>query len=219
MWISDRLIALKLDPPSNFVDLMALAYDFAKGAAEMPLDDEQREAVTMGLAFLHALVFTPPEALAHDTGVMASDLQDFAAFVKEFREETDRGAALVGAALIDFRLERLLHNHLLDGEITNRLLSNSADAPLGSFSSRAKMCYALGLLTRVEYEECDIIRRVRNRFAHQLHGLTFVDQQITDWCKNLKATVVEAGAARQRFVNSVISLCMVLWYAPHTLLR
>jgi mannitol operon repressor len=32
------------------------------------------------------------------------DIKDFTNFLKEFQEETDRGAALVGAAIIDHRL-------------------------------------------------------------------------------------------------------------------
>ena len=35
---------------------------------------------------------------------LRADIRDFAAFVHEFRSETDRGAALVGAALIDQKL-------------------------------------------------------------------------------------------------------------------
>jgi len=161
------------------------------------------------------LTFTPPESLQCIGDHIAIDLRDFAAFVKEFRAETDRGAALVGAALIDSRLEQLLHGHFLNDDIADKLLSNSSDSPLSRFSARIDLCYALGLITKVEYEECVIIRRVRNRFAHKLHGLTFERQQIADWCSNLKSMPYEkCGAARQRFVNSVITLCMVLWHRP-----
>jgi hypothetical protein len=38
----------------------------------------------------------------------ADDLDDFAAFAKEFQAETERGAALVGAAMIDEMLEDML---------------------------------------------------------------------------------------------------------------
>ncbi len=42
------------------------------------------------------------------------DLKYFSEFLKEFQEETDRGAALVGAALIDDRLGRLLKAHFVE---------------------------------------------------------------------------------------------------------
>lgn len=100
------------------------------------------------------------------------DANYFSEFLKEFQAETDRGAALVGAALIDDRLERLLRSHFLEAKESSELL-NGANAPLGNFSARIKAAYCLGLITDLECHECDVIRRVRNEFAHKLHGLTF----------------------------------------------
>jgi len=74
------------------------------------------------------------------------DREYFAEFLKEFQEETDRGAALVGAALIDTRLERLLCSHLLSTPVAQELVTGG-NAPIGPFSSRIKMSYALGLIT------------------------------------------------------------------------
>lgn len=145
------------------------------------------------------------------------DLKIFSDFLKEFQSETDRGAVLVGAAFIDDRLERLLISHLLDSTISKELVSGN-NAPLGTFSSRIKMNYALGLITELEFKECEIIRRIRNEFAHSIHGMSFKNQKIHSMCLNLKANTPDGARfsndARQLFINSVISVLMSLWYRP-----
>ncbi len=143
------------------------------------------------------------------------DLKYFSSFLSEFQKETDRGAALVGAALIDSRIERLLVSHFVDKKVAKELL-NGGSAPLGSFSAKIKLCYALGLITEIEYKECDTIRKIRNEFAHEVHGLTYESQNIKDLCSNLKANTPsgDRSSARSLFINSVVLTSLSLWYRP-----
>ena len=145
------------------------------------------------------------------------DIKYLSEFLKEFQSETDRGAALVGAALIDDRLERLLRSHFIDGKEANDLLGTGS-APIGSFAARTKAAYCLGLITELEFKECNIIRRVRNEFAHQVHGLDFSNDKLSDLCGNLAANTPDGahfgGDARQLFINSVILTSLALWYRP-----
>ena len=141
------------------------------------------------------------------------DVEYFSGFLEEFQNETDRGAALVGAALIDQRLERLLKFHFIECKESKEVLSGG-NAPLGSFSSRIKIAFCLGLITELEYKECDYIRRIRNEFAHKVHGLTFNDNKVHDLCKNLKANNPGSHSARGYFINSVILTSLALWYRP-----
>jgi len=145
------------------------------------------------------------------------DLKYFSEFLAEFQAETDRGAALVGAALIDTRLDALLRSHFVKSKAVEDLM-DAGNAPLGTFSARIKMAHALGLVTDLEFSECEIIRRVRNMFAHGVHGLTFKDQRLSDLCNNLKANTPDGqrfdGNPRRLFINSVIILSLALWYRP-----
>lgn len=145
------------------------------------------------------------------------DVKYFSEFLKEFQVETDRGAALVGAALIADRLKRLLSSHLIDCKESEEIL-NGNNAPLAAFNARIRMAYCLGIITNLEYKECDIIRRVRNEFAHKVHGLTFQDDRVRDLCNNLKANTPDGkrfgGDPRQLFINSVILTSLALWYRP-----
>lgn len=71
-------------------------------------------------------------------------MKDFSRFLEEFQGETDRGAALVGAALIDLRLSETLRAFLVDGPSARVLLKDSVAGPLGSLGARILACYALG---------------------------------------------------------------------------
>jgi mannitol operon repressor len=222
IWWSDRINALKGSVSGNFIDTIAevhamLSQFIHERAVEISaLEDGQRSLFLKVLPYLHDVALSPPpNHLSEDAPERTRDLEDFLAFVREFNKETDRGAALVGASLVDNRLEQLLHAHFVNGAIANELLSKSANSPLNRFGARIQLSYALGLITKVEYREAEIIRRIRNAFAHRLHGLSFDDQQIAAWCRNLKSMPYESlGPPRQRFINSVITLCMVLWYRP-----
>ena len=145
------------------------------------------------------------------------DLKYFSEFLTEFQKETDRGAALVGAALIDTRLEALLRSHFIKSKVVEDLIEGG-NAPLATFSSRIKFAYALGLITQLEFAECEIIRRVRNSFAHSVQGLTFQEQKLSNLCNNLKANTPDGkrfdGNPRQLFINSVVLLSLALWYRP-----
>ncbi len=215
-WMS-RSGLLFADPPSSFVDLVVEYYEVlekGKAAAAQEIDTRMPEVLRLMQRALHALVFTPPKRTVTDAEA-ANDLRDFAAFVSELRNESDRGAALVGAAVIDSRLQRLLASHLVaDAEAQAIVTEDSPSAPLGTFSARIQTCYALGLITAGERNECNIIRGVRNKFSHRLHGLKFSDQSIADRCGNLKALGKGGVTPRQNFIDATLMLCMVLWYRP-----
>jgi mannitol operon repressor len=215
--LKDQLAAFLSNPASVFVDWTVKFAEAAEEDLTKPqsvLNEAQRAMLPLVTIYFHRIVFSPPETVEITPKKAAEELRALATFSKEFNGETDRGAALVGAALVDNRLEELLRAHLADNPVSEDLLTGGATAVLGSFSARIKMCYALGLITKLEYEECEIVRKVRNAFAHRLHGLSFADQQVTDWCKNLRASPTSELVARKRYINSIMTMCMVLWYRP-----
>jgi mannitol operon repressor len=147
--------------------------------------------------------------------VRPEEVKGFSEFLQEFQKETDRGAALVGAALLDSRLRWLLVQHFIESGVTEELL-DGGNAPLGAFRSKIKLTHALGLITGLEFQEAQLIRKVRNEFAHQLHGLSFDSAYIASLCSNLKANTPggDGGSPRWLFINSVIHLTLALWHRP-----
>ena len=150
--------------------------------------------------------------------MISPDVQDLAKFLEELGRETDRGLPLVGAALIDDRLEETLRSFFVEGRPASKLL-DEANAPLGRFSSRAQACYLLGLIDDFEFSEIELIRKVRNEFAHAKHGTSFKSERVQGLCSSLRSDLPEGadyptGDARFRFTNAVVCVVLRLYYRP-----
>ncbi len=156
----------------------------------------------------------PKKHRSHDAG----KLKDWEGFQNEFRGESDRAAAIVGAALLDAHLEQLIRSFLIDEQKEVESLFEFT-GPFGSFGARIKVAFSLGLISRDEYDDLKIIQGIRNEFAHQLHGLSFTEQSIKDRCLNLKipqktpkilSRVNITGSPRDLFMWTTLSLWNML---------
>ena len=107
---------------------------------------------------------------------IAPHLKEFAAFLYELNKETARGVASTSAAFLDNILQGVITAFLIPN-VSSEALTDGFNAPLTTLSSRIKACHALGLISQQEYKECDIIRRVRNEFAHKVH-MSFNDDRV-----------------------------------------
>ena len=90
---------------------------------------------------------------------------------------------------MDGWLRQLIANFMIeDSKVVDELLGtdDNADRPLSTFSSRIKTAYCLGLISKDEFDDLNIIRRIRNRFAHKMHGYSFDDEEIVNWCNSLQ---------------------------------
>ena len=77
--------------------------------------------------------------------------------------ESDRGCVLVAAAMLDELLADLFRKFLRPGTADELLKQGS---PLGFFSSRIQMAYAMGIINKEARDDLEIIRRIRNDAAH-----------------------------------------------------
>lgn len=115
--------------------------------------------------------------------ITTEELQNF---FNEFQQESDRAAALLGAALLDVQLYQLISNFLIDDKEKVDALLERSYAPLETFGARISAAYCMGLISEDERGNLVHIKDIRNRFAHELHGLSFSnDDSIKDKCKNL----------------------------------
>lgn len=85
------------------------------------------------------------------------------------QSSSDRSCVIVAAAYLDDYLGYLFRCFLSspfkekeDGELF------SGYGPLSSFSSKTVLAYRLGLISDYEYKTLQVIRRIRNAFAHEL---------------------------------------------------
>jgi hypothetical protein len=144
-------------------------------------------------------------------------LGEFKKFLDASNKESERGLALICAAMLDDLLGQCIGAFLLDHTETRRLLEGF-NAPLGTLSSRTLAGFALGVLSESEYRECEKLRKIRNVFAHNIHA-SFEDQNVRDICSNLEFSAKDYGdvrlGARAQYATAATSLILGLTNSPH----
>jgi hypothetical protein len=144
-------------------------------------------------------------------------LKEFAAFLEDFNRETERGAALAAAAFLDDLLKKTLEAFLLESNSASALL-NGFNAPLGGFAARVVAAHAMGLISEVEHQECELVRKVRNEFAHKVK-MSFNDARIIGLCASLSMSAKPYGnvsvSTRGKFTTAAVSLILNLTNRPH----
>jgi DNA-binding MltR family transcriptional regulator len=128
---------------------------------------------------------------AKDEKIYRNNLNEYKwdIFFEELQKETPRAAVIVSGAFLDSLLRDLIGSFMIDDAKTvDGLLGceKNPETPLSSFSARIKTAYCLGLICKAEYHDLNLIRKIRNRFAHKLHGYSFDDQEIIGWCNSLQ---------------------------------
>lgn len=134
---------------------------------------------------------------------------DWRAIWGELGSTGDRAAAIVGEAILDQSLSALLSNYLVGNkEEINHLLSYAG--PLSSLYGKSGLAYCLGLITQGQLEDIRAINKIRNHFAHKLHGASFGDasiqqrvSQITPYKRFLSSDDVDSP--RKQF-NAAVSM-------------
>lgn len=91
----------------------------------------------------------------------------------EFEKETDRGAVIVATSLFDSVLHNLLKAFLLPESNSKDELFEGPNAPLSSFNSKITLAFRLGLISQKFARDIHLIRKIRNEFAHNIHGCDF----------------------------------------------
>jgi DNA-binding MltR family transcriptional regulator len=123
------------------------------------------------------------------TETKVDPLTDWKGFYEELQNESARAAVIIASAFLEAQLRNLVSKSFVDDhKIVDELLGaeDKPDRPLSSFSSRIKAAYCLGLISKSMYYDLDTVRKIRNKFAHKMHGYTFDEPQIVSWCKSLK---------------------------------
>lgn len=137
-------------------------------------------------------------------------LAEFMPFLDALNAESARGAVLIACSYIDGQLDKILSAFLRDEKESGKLLAGF-NAPLGSFSARITAAFALGLITRAEYAECETLRKVRNDFAHKVTA-SFDDRSVKDLCARLAYAAASYGDvvvdARGQFTTAAVSLIL-----------
>ncbi|MBX3402590.1 MAG: hypothetical protein KF699_04165 [Phycisphaeraceae bacterium] len=122
--------------------------------------------------------------------------------------ETDRGAAIVGVSYLDTQLERLFQRVFVSSRSHGRQLLKGPGAPVGTYSSRIDMAFALALIGSQQQKHLHVFRKIRNLFAHSFEPLSFDENAIIVETKKLELPKVPPGllsnaSSRTRFEFAV----------------
>ncbi|MCA1860782.1 hypothetical protein LE191_11785 [Janthinobacterium sp. HSC-3S05] len=100
------------------------------------------------------------------------------------RDLDDRGMVLSLAAFSEEALGDLLKAFLMPSDATTQLVEGF-NAPLGTFSSRIKAAYSIGLITKEQFQDLEILRKIRNEFAHNWKPVDISKQKISALIDNM----------------------------------
>ncbi|MDR6755161.1 DNA-binding MltR family transcriptional regulator [Mycoplana sp. BE70] len=124
----------------------------------------------------------------------------------------EQGLVLAAAAFAEDSLAKLLRAFMLPNNAASQLI-DGFNAPLGTLSAKVKAAYALGLVTKAQFEDLEHLRIIRNDFSHTWRVVAFSDQAISDRIRsinysNLAEEFPETPLAKLR--SSVMSLLLEL---------
>src|SRR5438874_1315224 len=124
-------------------------------------------------------------------------------FLARLAHESERAAVVMGVALVDESLEDALVKLLLPTK-TNPDELFAPDRPIGSFGAKTRLAYRLGLVDDEFCSALDMLRRIRNAFAHSAETKTLKDREHFDRVCQMKSyasttviweTLIEAARA------------------------
>lgn len=115
-----------------------------------------------------------------ESEVVAADIN-----VEKYFTLDDRSFAIIRAANVENALEIAISRKITIHKGERRSLFRS-DGPLGSFSNKITMGYALEIFGEITKQNLDVIRHVRNVFAHTKKHIDFNTKEIVDLCEFLK---------------------------------
>jgi mannitol operon repressor len=110
-------------------------------------------------------------------------LANFWPYLELLNDESDRGKVLISTGFLEEQLKQILLSFALECPQATDLV-DGGNAPLGTFSSRIAACFVLGLITENEHRDLQLIRRIRNDFAHNIHT-SFETPSVVSRCSQL----------------------------------
>jgi hypothetical protein len=112
--------------------------------------------------------------------------EELRAIFGELTTQTDRGAAIVAAAIVEEYLTTVIKGRLiLTKAIEERIFSADRRGFASEFGAKLDLGYCLGIIRKEIYDDLRLIAKIRNRFAHSVDPLRFTDEKITGWCRSI----------------------------------
>jgi hypothetical protein len=103
-------------------------------------------------------------------------LTDWNDLVDVYNDESDRGAAILAGSFLENALGLFLRSKARDPKIADQLFG--VMGPLSSFSQRIAVAYAFSFIPEWQYRDLELLRKIRNHFAHHPMDATFTSPEV-----------------------------------------
>src|ERR1035437_4275190 len=118
-----------------------------------------------------------------------SEMLTFLGAVKNLRQRTHSTTVIASAAIMDTQLEKCLKKAMRPMPQTMYKEIFGSMRPLGSLASKITMTYALRIVEKEVYAQFELMRNIRNAFAHSTESLHLGSPEIAPLLERLKASV------------------------------
>lgn len=150
-------------------------------------------------------------------------LKEFLPYLDYLKKESERGRVLISTGFMEEQLRQTLLAFMMVKPQAEELVEGGS-APFATFSSRIAGCYVLGLISEDEHHDLNLIRKIRNDFAHDFRT-SFKTPSVVDRCKILRHRAMDyvnplkgetiRMDANGQFQTAAVGIIMNLVNRPH----
>ena len=151
-------------------------------------------------------------------------ITDYLQMVQLFQGESDRGAAVLAGSYVENFLGAYLRSCMADRSLSEKIFSSNGS--LATFSQRIDFAQAFGFLPSGVCRELQLIRKIRNHFAHHPLNASFGHSPVREWVNELVSSQTEVEVQEgEKFkladgkVAYLISAGMVVVVTHNTMLQ
>jgi hypothetical protein len=134
-----------------------------------------------------------------------ADLDDFR---RELKQGGDRGVAILAATVTEDLLRHLLLRRMVALKSSEAGDLFGAMAPLSSFAAKIRVAHAFDIIGQKAKADLELMREIRNAFAHVRRAITFETPAIAEACGlfHCGKAYEETTIPRQMFTRATVSL-------------
>jgi DNA-binding MltR family transcriptional regulator len=120
--------------------------------------------------------------------------EDMAVLAEINRGASGRALGIIAASLVEIHLTKLIKQTFItetktgSKETVQEWMLRST-GPLGAFAAKIRIAYLMGLISAEFFKDLELMREIRNRFAHHTEMGGFDVQEISSRCLNF--TIVD----------------------------
>jgi DNA-binding MltR family transcriptional regulator len=142
-------------------------------------------------------------------------VEQIKSFQEELAKQTDGGVAVLAAAVLEDLLELVIQKRLIELSSDRREALFGRMAPLSTFSAKIELGFAIGLYDERLRKPLDMIRDVRNKFAHRMEALSFDDPKIMELVQRARPQSAPTKLSTREVFLMCFNAASMLLYVEH----